>query len=31
VTVNRAITNHDWGTLTNMTINGLVNYFGIGM
>jgi Trypsin-like peptidase domain len=28
VAVNGAITNHDWRTLTNMTVNGLVNYFG---
>jgi hypothetical protein len=28
VGVNGAITNHDWRALTNMTVNGLVNYFG---
>jgi hypothetical protein len=28
VAVNGAITNHDWRTLTNMTVSGLVNYFG---
>jgi Trypsin-like peptidase domain len=28
VAVNRAITNHDWQGLTNMTVSGLVNYFG---
>jgi hypothetical protein len=26
--VNRAIDNHDWRTLTEMTVSGLVNYFG---
>jgi len=28
VAVNQAITNHDWKSLTNMTVSGLVNYFG---
>ena len=28
VAVNLAITNHDWKSLTNMTVSGLVNYFG---
>jgi hypothetical protein len=28
MTVNRALDNHDWRTLTAMTVNGLVNYFG---
>jgi Trypsin-like peptidase domain len=26
--VNQALDNHDWRTLTAMTVNGLVNYFG---
>jgi Trypsin-like peptidase domain len=26
--VNRALDNHDWRTLTEMTVSGLVNYFG---
>lgn len=26
--VNQAIDNHDWRTLTGMTVDGLVNYFG---
>jgi len=28
VMVNQAINNHDWRTLTGMTVDGLVNYFG---
>jgi S1-C subfamily serine protease len=28
MTVNRALNNHDWRTLTGMTVSGLVNYFG---
>ncbi len=28
VTVNQAVNNHDWRTLTGMTVDGLVNYFG---
>jgi hypothetical protein len=26
--INRALDNHDWRTLTEMTVSGLVNYFG---
>lgn len=28
IIVNQSINNHDWRTLTEMTVNGLVNYFG---